>query len=82
MTFAVSAVFHAYVAAVVLHAWLPALSAAVFFLLQPPMLAAERALRLRRQPRVVRHAWTLACLLLPSPLFIEPVLRMLGLDPP
>ena len=80
-TFAVSAVFHAYLTGVVLHAWGPALSAGVFFLLQPPLLAAERALRLRRRPRIVRHAWTLAALLLPSPLFIEPVLRMLGLEP-
>ena len=81
VTFAVSAAFHAYLAGVVLHAWLPALSAAAFFLLQPPLLQAERALRVRRRPRLVRHASTLALLLLPAPLFIEPVLRMLGLGP-
>jgi hypothetical protein len=78
-TFFVSAAFHAYLAGVVLLAWLPALSAAAFFLLQPPLLAIERTLRLRRRPRILRHAWTLGAILLLSPLFIEPVLRMLGL---
>ena len=78
-TFVVSAAFHAFLAGVVLLEWLPALSAAAFFLLQPPLLAIERALKLRRRPRVVRHLWTLGALVLLSPLFIEPVLRMLGL---
>ena len=79
VTFVVSAAFHAFLAGVVLLEWLPALSAAAFFLLQPPLLAIERALKLRRRPRVVRHVWTLGALVLLSPLFIEPVLRMLGL---
>ena len=79
-TFVVSAAFHAYLAGVVLRAWLPALAAAVFFLLQPPLLSLERRLRIRRRPRFVRHAWTLGMLVLFSPLFIEPVLRMLGFD--
>lgn len=80
-TFGVSAVFHAYLAGVVLHSWTMALSAGGFFLLQPPLLAAERALRLRRRAKWMRHVWTLGMLVLLSPIFIEPVLRMLGLEP-
>lgn len=79
-TFLVSAAFHAYLVGIALRAWAPALAAAVFFLLQPPLLALERKLRVRRRARLVRHAWTLGMLVLFSPLFIEPVLRMLGFD--
>lgn len=63
-----------------LRQWLPALAAAAFFLLQPVLLALERVLRIRRRNRVVRHAWTLGMLVLCAPLFIEPVLQMLGFE--
>jgi hypothetical protein len=79
-TFLASAAFHAYLVGVVLREAAPALAAAAFFLLQPVVLALERGLRIRRRARVVRHAWTLVTLVLISPLFIEPVLRMLGFD--
>lgn len=79
-TFVVSALLHAYLTGIALRAWVPALAAASFFLLQPLLLAAERGLRIRRRARVVRHAWTLGMLLLFSPLFIEPVLQMMGFE--
>lgn len=79
-TFLVSAAFHAYLVGAALREWAPALAAAGFFLLQPVLLALERALRVRRRPLPVRHAWTIGMLVLFSPLFIEPVLRMLGFD--
>lgn len=79
-TFFISAAFHAYLAGIVLRQWLPALAAAAFFLLQPGLLALERVLRIRRRSRVVRHAWTLGMLVLCAPLFIEPVLQMLGFE--
>ncbi len=74
-TFAVSAAFHAYVIGVALGAR-PALAAGAFFLLQPPLLAAERALRVRRWPRAAAHVWTIGLLAALSPLFVEPVLRV------
>ena len=46
---------------------------AAFFLAQPALLAAER--RLRLESRV----WTLGCLGLLSPLFLEPFLQAFGL---
>ena len=79
-TFLASAAFHAYLVGIVLLRWAPALAAAAFFLLQPLLLLLERALRIRRRPRLLRHAWTLGVLLLAAPLFIEPVLLMLGFD--
>jgi hypothetical protein len=79
-TFVASAAFHFYLVGIVLRAWRPALAAAAFFLLQPLLLSLERGLRIRRRSRFVRHAWTLGALVLLAPLFIEPVLQMLGFD--
>lgn len=79
-TFLASAAFHAYLVGIVLLRWAPALAAAAFFLLQPLLLSLERVLRIRRRARLLRHAWTLGMLLLTAPLFIEPVLLMLGFD--
>lgn len=74
-TFAISAAFHAYIVGVAIGAW-PALAMAAFFLAQPLVLAAERRLRPRRWPVAARRAWTLGVLALLSPLFVEPILRV------
>lgn len=57
----------------------PAISMAGFFLVQPPLIAAERALRVRRWSPGARRAWTLGMLALFFPLFAEPALRLIGL---
>lgn len=51
---------------------------ASFFVIQGVAMLLERRLGLAAWPRAARRAWTLAWLLLPSPLFIEPALRMLA----
>ncbi|MDY7226856.1 MBOAT family protein [Hyalangium rubrum] len=49
---------------------------ALFFLLQLPLLWLERVLGVTRWPAPVARAWTLTLLVLLSPLFVEPVLRI------
>jgi hypothetical protein len=51
---------------------------ASFFVIHGAAMLLERQLGVASWPRAVRRAWTLAWLLLPSPLFIEPALRMLA----
>jgi hypothetical protein len=77
----------AFVASAVAHFYLvvpgiglvPALSMAGFFIAQPPLIAAERALRVRRWSPGARRVWTLGMLALFFPLFAEPALRLIGL---
>jgi hypothetical protein len=75
VSFAVSAGMHLYITAVLLNVqWGLIMSA--LFLLQVPLLWAEDALHIRRRPTWVGRIWTLGVLLLLSPLFTEPVLRI------
>jgi hypothetical protein len=71
--FVFSAAFHAYLMGIVQGPW-HALAWAAFFLLQPPLIAIERQLRVRRWRPAFGRAWTLAVLGLLLPLFIEPAL--------
>lgn len=82
--FGVAAVF---AASTMIHVWTVffgaglkmALLAATFFVLQGVLLITEHALRVREWPGVAARAWTVICILGPSPLFVEPVLRVVGL---
>ena len=75
--FGVSAIAH------VVIAWLPldiamALSMGAFFCVQGVAAAIERSWpAFARLPAAIRRAWTIAWLLVPSPLFVEPFLRIL-----
>ncbi|QRK12522.1 hypothetical protein JQX13_22345 [Archangium violaceum] len=75
LTFVVSAFFHF---AFMLPAVGPGLAAMMgaFFLLQLPFLWAERALGVARWKEPLARAWTLTLLFVSSPLFVEPVLRI------
>jgi hypothetical protein len=76
-----------FVASAAMHAWVfyagvglrPALGVALFFVLQAPWLMLESKLRVSRWPAWAGHAWTIAWLLLTSPLFVAPVLDGIGL---
>lgn len=74
--FGFSAAFHMWLA------WIPldltmAASMGAFFVVQGVAVILERTLPvLRRQPVAIRRGWTLAWILLPSPLFVEPFLRI------
>jgi hypothetical protein len=55
-----------------------AITMAAFFCVQAVPVALERRWpALRRAPIAVRRSWTIAWPVLPSPLFVEPFLRML-----
>lgn len=77
----------AFTASALAHAWLfnaavgptGALMGGGFFLLHGAVVLVETRLRVRRWPRVLRHAWTMGWLLLTSPLFVLPVLEAIGL---
>jgi hypothetical protein len=75
--FAASAAFHAWLYFVALGA-AAAASVAGFFLLQAPVVMLETKLRVARWPTLAARAWTLAWLLVSSPLFVEPLLRGIG----
>jgi hypothetical protein len=72
-TFAASALFHAYVAAVAL-GWPSAGFWGIFFLAQPLLNLIERGLHVRRRRAAAGWAWTMGTLGLLSPLFLEPFL--------
>lgn len=74
----------AFLASAVLHAWFigvalgPKLAAsmALYFVVEGLLLALEVPLGVARWPAAAGRAWMLACTLLPSPLFVEPMLRL------
>jgi len=82
----VPALFAAFLASAIVHfllcfmatgRWGISLAFGAFFLVQPPFILAERALRVRRWPVRWARTWTLAALAVTSPLFVEPVARMI-----
>jgi len=78
-SFAASAAIHFYITSVLLNArW--ALLMAALFLIQGPLLWAEDALRIRQRTVLVGRLWTLGLVILLSPLFTEPVLRIFHLS--
>ncbi len=78
--FALSGVLHACLAYVALGRWPISLCCGTFFVVQPLLIALERILAVRRWGLVARRAWTLAALTITSPLFVEPVLRVVEPD--
>ena len=70
----------AFVVSAAVHLWLvfvpiglgPAITMAAFFVVQGILAALEGPLHVRRWPTWSRHVWTLAAVLVPSPLFVEP----------
>jgi hypothetical protein len=76
--FAVSAAMHSWLAGVALGAH-AAMMMGGYFLVQGGVVLAERYLNARTWPAPVARAWTVIVLLSPSPLGIDPFLRVLGL---
>lgn len=74
----------AFLASAAIHAWFiavalgPTMAArmGLYFVIQGLLLAIEQPLGVTRWPAPAGRAWMLACTLLPSPLFVEPVLRL------
>ena len=80
-------VMASFAASGLLHAWMfysavglgPAIMAFAFFIFQAMFVMVESFIRLRQLSQRLRRAWTLGMLAISSPLFVEPVLRVLGL---
>ncbi len=74
----------AFLASAAIHAWFigvalgPGMAArmGLYFMIQGVLLALEGPLGVTRWPTPAGRAWMLACTVLPSPLFVEPVLRL------
>jgi hypothetical protein len=74
----------AFLASAALHAWFigvalgPAMAASMglYFVIQGLLLALEGPLQVNRWPAPLGRLWMLVCTLLPSPLFVEPILRL------
>jgi len=79
----------AFLASAGIHAWFigvalgPAMAArmGLYFVVQGLLLALEQPLGVSRWSPNAGRAWMLACTLLPSPLFVEPVLRLFARAP-
>jgi hypothetical protein len=56
-----------------------AVSACLFFVFQALFVLVESAIDVRKASPGLRRTWTLGLLALSSPLFVDPVLRVLGL---
>jgi len=77
-----------FVGSAILHIWLMvnALSWkmagvwAIFFLIQGPVILLERRLRIHHRPILLQRGWTLLLLFGLSPLFTEPMMRLLPLN--
>ena len=76
----------AFLASAVLHAWFigvalgprMAASMALYFIIEGLLPALEVPLGVARWRAPLGRAWMLACTLLPSPLFVEPMLRLVA----
>jgi hypothetical protein len=77
-TFATSGLLHAWMFYTAL-GWIPAMMAFAFFIFQAMFVMVESFIRMRDLSPLLRRAWTLGMLGISSPLFVEPVLRVLGL---
>lgn len=79
--FAASTLLHMTLAAVVVGPEAVAMAGG-FFVAQGALTLIERRIGLERMPTALQHAWTVACVLGTSPLFVEPVLRGFGYPTP
>jgi hypothetical protein len=76
LAFGVSAAVHAWLILVPLQDLWPTLAMGAFFVLQAPILALERRLNVARWQPLPARVWTVLALLGPSPLFVDPMLRL------
>jgi hypothetical protein len=74
--FGVSALLHTLVCFMALGRWPISLAFGAFFLVQPLLILAERALNIRRWPILSARIWTLGTLAVTSPLFVEPITQV------
>ena len=74
----------AFLVSALVHLWLvfvpiglgPGITMAAFFVVQGILAALEGPLGVTGWPKWSRHAWTLAAVLIPSPLFVEPFVQV------
>jgi hypothetical protein len=76
-SFAASALLHALVILPAL-GWEAAALWGSYFLAQGALVLVELALGVARWPRALAHAWVATVMLATSPIFVEPLLRLMG----
>ena len=72
-----------------IHAWIvipslgqgAAMAMVAFFFIQAAALPLERSLRVAHWPEPLGRLWTMGLVLLPSPLFVGPLLASFGQPP-
>jgi hypothetical protein len=75
-TFFVSGLAHFLLAFMAIGLWGLSLIYGAFFLVQPLLIAVERGLHVRHWPVAAARVWTLLALAVTSPLFVEPMFRV------
>ena len=78
--FAASAVFHAYFTLVAV-GWVMAEAMLIFFVIQGGIVLCELRMGVTHWRPALAHVWTVVAVLGCSPLFVEPILRILGCTP-
>lgn len=74
--FLFSAIAHVLLPFMAIRRWGISLMCGAFFLVQPFLILAERAMNVRRWRPAAQRVWTLTALAVVSPLFIEPALQI------
>lgn len=80
LAFALSAAIHAFIVFPGL-GWQSAAVMGSFFLIHGGLVLCERAVNIRRWPRWASRFWTIGWMMLTFPLFLEPLLRLMGFPP-
>lgn len=78
VTFILSAIGHALLVFMAIGEWNLSLACGAFFLVQPVFIMIEHSMKITRWRLAARRAWTLFVLALTSPLFVEPLLQIIG----
>lgn len=78
VTFFVSGIGHAFLVFMAIGEWSSSLTCGAFFLVQPFFIIIERWIKVRQWRPTARRVWTLSALAITSPLFIEPLIQVVG----
>ena len=76
--FFASGMAHALLVFMAIGDWSYSLANGAFFCVQPVFIVIERRMKIKLWPPAARRAWTISVLAVTSPLFVAPVLQVVG----
>jgi hypothetical protein len=76
--FVASGVAHALLVFMAIGDWSYSLANGAFFCVQPVFIMIERRMKIKMWPPAARRVWTISVLAVTSPLFVAPVLQVVG----